>query len=455
MGARGRLGARKRRSEAGGARGLLGWYVWGVMGAGAVALVWALRAGELAEVGVWELVLFVGLAGVLDVMVVPMAGGGGVAASFAVLFAGLLVLGPGPTAWVAALAGLWSEGVVRRRPAVRTGFNVSHSVVSLVAAGWVYGAVGGRYGRVELGQWEAGLAVVAAAVVLWVLETGWVAVAVGLERGGRMWRRVAGALVPMLTLDGALASVGLLLALLYQSRQELVGQLSWQGSLFLGAVVVVPCALLYYAYRLQGHLQEVYGQSLRTLGALVEAKVEGGRAGHGERVAKLAAELAERLELPPEQVRQIRYAGYLHDIGKVGVPTALLSRRGRRYRGEPEAVRLHPQVGAEILGPIRFLAPAAEMVRAHHERWDGLGYPEGMKQEQIPTGARLLALANAYVGMTYSALPRLSPTQAIGRLRQASGSRFDPRLVVVLASVLKRSGVGEAEPRGAVEFAIR
>ncbi len=437
----------------GGRRLWLSLYVGATVLAGGLALGWNLQRWGAMDLGIWELALFIGLAGILDVMVVPVAGGGAVAASFAVFFAGVLALGAGPTAWVAALAVLWSEGVVRRRPLARAGFNASHSVLSLLAVGWVYGALGAEAGRVELKeQW---LAVAGAAVALWLLETGWVAVAVALERGGRLWRRLRCSLGPALAWDGALASVGLLMALLYQSRWQLVGQSSWQGVLFLSATVLIPCGLLYYAYRLQGSLQEVYSQSLRTLGALLEAKVEGGQAGHGERVAKLAAGLAEDLELAPGQVEQIRYAGYLHDIGKVGVPSALLNRSREGFGAEPEAVRLHAQIGAGILSAIRFLQPAAEMVKAHHERWDGLGYPRGLGRKDIPLGARVLALANAYVGMTHSPEAPLTSERALRRLRKAAGSRFDPSLLPTLEGLLHSSGELEREQVGAVELLPR
>jgi hypothetical protein len=413
-------------------------YVGAVIAAGVVALAGAIGQWGAVELGVWELALFIGLAGVLDVMVVPVAEGGGAAASFAIFFAGLLLLGAGPTAWVAALAGLWSEGVVRRKPLVRTGFNISHSVLSLVAAGAVYGALGGEVGRVALpGQLPA---VMGAAVCVWLMETAWVAVAVALERGGRMWRRLRSSLGPVLALDGALASVGLLMALLYQSRWQLLSASSWRETLFLGAIVLIPSGLLYYAYRLQGHLRGVYAQSLRTLGAVMEAKLEGSQPGHGERVAALAAGMAEAMELPAGQVEQIRYAGYLHDIGKVGVPGDLLSRGRDVFAGDPEALRIHPEIGAQILAPVRFLKPAAEMVRAHHERWDGLGYPRGLRAQEIPLGARLLALANAYAGMIHHpSTPCLNPQQALDRIRQAAGSRFDRDLVGVAMSLISPS----------------
>jgi len=441
----------------------LGLYVGLTIAAGVVALWWSLRQWGQMELELWELVLFIGLAGILDAMVVPVAGVGAMAASFAVFFAGLLALGGGPSAWLAALAVLWADGLLRRRPLARASFNASHSVISLLAVGWLYERLGGEPGLLVLNRVGPLLAVVVAAAALWLLETAWVSVAMALEKGGALWRRLGWALGPGLAWDGALASAGVLLALLYQSRAQLVGQASWSGVLFLGATVLIPCGLLYYAYRLQSSLQQVYLQSLRTLSALLEAKVEGspsassgwrgGQPGHGEQVAKLAARMAERLELPAGQVEQIRYAGYLHDIGKVGVPSSLLSRGRDHYGAEPEAVRLHATLGAGILAPIRFLGPAAEIVKAHHERWDGLGYPVGLRGKQIPLGARLLSLANAYVGMTHSPAQPLSPEQALARLRKAAGARFDPEMASLLAKVLQSLEEATREEAGELEFA--
>ena len=422
-------------------------YVGAVIAAAAVALNWETSHLGTVAVGLWELTLFVVLAGVLEMMVVPLADGGGAAASFAAYFAGLLVLGPGTIAWVAALVVLFTEGVLRRTRMLRAGFNAAHSVLSLVAAGWVYHELGGKVGQVWL---PAGLpAVVGAALSLWALETLWVAAAMSLERGGKVVRWLRLSLAPMLALDSALASVGLLLALLYQSRAALAGTAGWQGPALLGLITLIPSGLLYYAYRLQGHLRQVYAKSLRTLGSLVERKVEGSQPGHGERVGALAAAMAQAVELSPRQVEQIRYAGFLHDIGKVGVPASLLAKSRDHFAKESPPLRLHSQMGAQILAPIHFLMPAAQMVRAHHERWDGLGYPDGLLHEDIPLGARLLSVANAYAGMTET----LTPSQAVGRLRQAAGARFDPELVEVLARLLAESGELEQGPHALPQLA--
>jgi len=351
-----------------------------------------------------------------------------------------------PTAWVAALSILCSEGVIRRRPLAKVGFNAGHSVLSLLAAGAVYQQAGGGVGDLRMSRMPELAAVGAAVLCLWLLETTLVSLAVTLERGGRAWRRLFSSLGPMLALDGALASMGLLLALLYLhlGRDQFTaesGALNLEQIIFFLAIAIIPAMLLYYSYRLLGEVRGAYRQSLQSLGLLMEAKLEDSQPGHGERVATLAAGLANALEMSVDQTEQIEFAGYLHDIGKVGVPASLLSRRRDMFSGEPEQVRMHPVIGAQILAPIRFLRPAAEIVRAHHERWDGLGYPARLRAEQIPLGARILALANAYLGMTRSHLQAsLTPEQAVSRIRQGAGSRFDPTLVETLAKLLHETG---------------
>ncbi len=461
-------------------------YVAAVIAAAAAALTWGLLHFDQA-IDVWVLLLFVGLAMVMELMVVPLAEGGGVAASFAAYFAGLLVLGPVAAASVAALVGMSADGVLRRVRLVRACFNASHSALSLLASGWVYQKLGGVVveeftpgGLQAQGGGQAAppywLAVIAAGICLWAMESVWVALAVTLDRGRRsrpaqggapaMVRWLRASFWPMLALDGALASAGLLLALLYQNRAALAGTAGWQGTVLLAVIAVIPSALLYYAYRLQGHVQQAYANSLRALGALVEGKVEtsgpsesqgglfyspgrtgaqgrpsGSPRGHAGQVADVAAVLARARDVPSLQIEQIRYAGFLHDIGKVGMPGSVLAHGRDWLVGGSAPARnslraregLHPQIGGLILAPVRFLGPAAQMVRSHHERWDGLGYPDGLRGEQIPLGARLLSIADAYVGMGGA----VSSAEALSRLRQAAGSRFDPELVEALASVCK------------------
>jgi putative two-component system response regulator len=162
----------------------------------------------------------------------------------------------------------------------------------------------------------------------------------------------------------------------------------------------------------------------------------------------LAAEMAQAWELLPAEIEQIRYAGYLHDIGKVGVTGALLRRGRDLFEGEASELKQHPALGAQILAPIHFLQPAAQIVAAHHERWDGLGYVEGLQGKQIPLGARLLAVADAYVALTGpEASAPLSAATALHHLHQAAGSRFDPEAVALLQSLPRFGSLARAPRR--------
>jgi putative nucleotidyltransferase with HDIG domain len=159
--------------------------------------------------------------------------------------------------------------------------------------------------------------------------------------------------------------------------------------------------------------------------------------------------MAQAWELLPAEIEQIRYAGYLHDIGKVGVTGALLRRGRDLFEGEASELKQHPVLGAQILAPIHFLQPAAQMVAAHHERWDGLGYVEGLREKQIPLGARLLAVADAYVVLTGpEASAPLSAAAALNCLRQTAGSRFDPEVVARLEELLLERGELPRRERG-------
>ena len=158
---------------------------------------------------------------------------------------------------------------------------------------------------------------------------------------------------------------------------------------------------------------------------------------HGVRTAILAAALARRLGLDAGTVRRLRLAALLHDIGKVGVPGAVLRKPGPLTDEEWAAVRRHPEVGAEIVARVPGLTPVAEIILAHHERWDGSGYPRGLKGEEIPVEARILAVADVYDALRSDRpyRPAWSEEEALSYIRAQSGRLFDPRVVEALEEV--------------------
>jgi hypothetical protein len=152
---------------------------------------------------------------------------------------------------------------------------------------------------------------------------------------------------------------------------------------------------------------------------------------HGQRTADLVEGIALCMGLPQQDVETFHLAGTLHDIGKVGIPENILQKPGKLTAEEWEVMKKHPQLGVDILSPVAEFAPIIPIVRAHHEKFDGSGYPLGLKGEEIPLGARILSVADAFSTMTTGRIYRLaiSTEDAISELRRCRGSHFDPFIV--------------------------
>jgi len=182
--------------------------------------------------------------------------------------------------------------------------------------------------------------------------------------------------------------------------------------------------------------------SVATLEALVnalEAKDPYMR-GHSARIADLTATIAHQLGLPEEQVEQVRVAGRLHDIGKIGTREAVLNKDGPLTPDEFEHVKQHVVIGSQILAPLAHLGIVIGGVRSHHERWDGNGYPDGLRGEAIPIAARIVAAAEVYDALSTSRpyQDKMTPEQAVERMADLAGTVLDPRMFEALAAVVAR-----------------
>jgi putative nucleotidyltransferase with HDIG domain len=169
--------------------------------------------------------------------------------------------------------------------------------------------------------------------------------------------------------------------------------------------------------------------------------------GHARRVAFYAGLLAEQLNLNPSDREKVRFAAFLHDLGKVGVPTDLLMRAGALDPQERDLVEQHPEIGSRLLGPLAIPASIAAAIRHHHEWWDGSGYPDGLAGEQIPLAARIIGIVDAFDAMSSdrpfrAALDRQAVTDEIQRF---SGVQFDPEVAKKFLFILE-SGVCDVDP---------
>ncbi len=182
-------------------------------------------------------------------------------------------------------------------------------------------------------------------------------------------------------------------------------------------------------------LRETYTATVRALAGAVEAR-DAYTAHHAERVAAYGAEIAAVSGLALGEEPQIEYGFLLHDIGKVGVSDAILFKPGALDGAEREEMQRHPLIGEEIIREIEFLAPARQVVRHHHERWDGGGYPDGLAGEEIPLAARVFALADALDAITSDRPYRAATSLADARARlRGAGGQFDPSVVEAFESI--------------------
>ncbi len=188
-------------------------------------------------------------------------------------------------------------------------------------------------------------------------------------------------------------------------------------------------------------LQTTYVSTLRSLISIIEAK-DSYTAGHTERVAAYSMAIANRLSFSDEELRTIMFGALLHDIGKMGVLDKIINKPGPLTEEEWELMRAHPVVGAQIVEKMEFLGGTIDIVRHHHESWNGKGYPDGLKGENIPLKARIVTVADSFDAMTTDRPYRkaLSLDEAVARLEEASGVQFDAELVKVFVKYVREKG---------------
>jgi len=216
--------------------------------------------------------------------------------------------------------------------------------------------------------------------------------------------------------------------------------IGWQSSL----LVLPPIYLMYRSYRLyfgkleteKKHAEQVSHLHLRTIEALalaIEAKDEN-TGEHLQRVRVYAIELAKELGLNEDETEALKAASVLHDIGKLAVPEHIISKPGRLTPEEFEKMKIHPIVGAEILEQVHFPYPVVPIVRAHHEKWDGSGYPYGLAGEAIPIGARILTAVDCLDALASDRQYRkaLPLDEAMAKVASEAGTSFDPKIVEIL-----------------------
>jgi diguanylate cyclase (GGDEF)-like protein/putative nucleotidyltransferase with HDIG domain len=363
----------------------------------------------------------------------PLAKGGStMSVSYAVDFAALLLLGPNETMLV-AVTSAWSQCTFRmkaKNPVYRTMFSMACLAITVQASGLAYDAFGGVPGT--LAQDVAGIArpLVAAATTYFIFNTCLIAVAVSLATKQpfiAVWNQ-------NFLWSGPSYFVGALVAALATWAVMTSG-------MWLAVLLIAPLYVTYRTYKVylgriddeRRHVEEMADLHLATIEALalaIDAKDQTAQS-HIRRVQVYATSIARGLGMSDTEIQGVKTAALLHDIGKLAVPEHILSKPGPLTQEEFQKIRVHPQVGAEIISAVPFPYPVAPLILSHHERWDGKGYPQGLKGEEIPLGARILSVVDYYDALT-SDRPyhkAMTPEAALALLQQEASRALDPAVV--------------------------
>ncbi len=441
-------------SAAGGPSGLLWMFVGGVT---ALAVAVTLLSGASGvPPHLVALVLFALLAGLFELLQINVYGDNTTSVSVAITFAAALVTGVPGVAVVSAVIAL--VHYLRRHPQpYKTAFNWATHLLAGSAVVWIMQAPALPL-QLDNVLWLV-VPTVLAALVQYAIESGLIAAAISLAGGMRFittWRKQLQWLALHYVVLGLM---GLFLSMAYTSL----------GTLGV-AVFTLPVLMMRYAQqqyvdrtkdsvqeltRMNGELaranreiisasrsiQQLNDELFLTLSKILDVR-DPYVGGHASQVSRYATAIAVELGLPPEQVEQVRQAGFLHDIGKIAISEQILHKPSKLTDEEYEYIKGHSAIGAEFLATSQALRHLAPMVRGHHERWDGAGYPDGLRGAEIPLEARILAVCDAVEAMASDRpyQPAKSLAEVIAEVRRCAGTHFDPLVAEVFIRVAERDG---------------
>ncbi len=413
-------------------------YVGTVLAAGAIVLVVFAPHSIAHPLLFLTLLLCSSIASAMKVSLPLASSGSTMSVSYAVDFAALLMIGADATMFVAA-ASAWSQCTFRtkaRSENYRTLFSMASLVLTVKVAGVVYAWFGGPPPQTLFSPvtvfslTTVTKPLVGAATGYFVCNTALIATAIGLSTRQpimKVWNENFLWSAPSYFVGAGAAGVAAMII--------------DRGGYWMASLLAAPLYLTYRTYKVymgrvqdqQVHVQQVSDLHLATIEALalaIDAKDQTAQS-HIRRVQVYAAGLARALGMTENDIQGVKTAALLHDIGKLAVPEHILSKPGPLTQEEFQKIRIHPQVGAEIISGVPFPYPVAPLILSHHERWDGKGYPAALKGDEIPLGARILSVVD-YFDALMSERPyhkAMSFEAAIGLLRQESGKALDPHVV--------------------------
>lgn len=217
----------------------------------------------------------------------------------------------------------------------------------------------------------------------------------------------------------AMAPIGIIMAIAFEKS-------GW----FMVTLILGPLIMARYSFKLYIDMKQQYFDTIKTLSNALDAK-DNYTNGHSMRVAEFSVLIAAKMQMLPNQIEVIKTAAVLHDIGKIGIADAIINKPGRLEMNEIYEIRRHPEIGDQILKDVKALKKIAKIVKHHHERYDGNGYPDSLMGEEIPRESAIISVADAFDAMTSNRIYRLAMTEdrAIEAIRTEKGLQFHPEVV--------------------------
>jgi putative nucleotidyltransferase with HDIG domain len=376
------------------------------------------------------LAFWVGLTLIASALPIPLPAGIKVSVGAATVLGSMVLGGPAAAGVVGALGTFDDRELKLQVPWYGTLNNHAQIAGPAALSAMLYEALQGPLSQAGIGHGPASAIGIAVAGIAYNILNNLLAASVVSVRSGQtlssVWAQDLRVIAPNIV---ALIPIAWLMAEVF-TLPEGVGW--WASLLFL-----VPLFTTRLAYHRYVETRELFEQTIGALANAVDARDRYTR-GHSQRVSHIAEAMCRVMKLPESEIEKIKWAGLLHDVGKIGIRDNVLLKPGPLDRHERHLMNQHPTIGAEIVAPARQLAPEAPLIRSHHEWINGSGYPEGLEALDIPLGARILTIADAYEAMTSSRPYRLTPfthEQAVAELEKFSGIQFDSEIVPILVNL--------------------
>ena len=372
------------------------------------------------------LIFFLVISAFAEFIPVDLPVSGAVSIGFPIDFVLILVYGPALAMLITALGALIGEIIERKVSWYKIIFNASQFALSAGIAGIVYQELGGVIGTTNLTSYI--IPALICALTYYFINSFLFMMVIHLAEGISIWAIWKTQLKGIIATYIALAPIGFIMAMVY------IGTGIWGIILFF-----FPLILARRSFELYTKMRKVYLDTIRALAAAIDAK-DPYTKGHSERVAEMSVALAQELNLSDRDTENIEYTALLHDIGKIGISDSILGKKGSLTSQEFDKIKEHTIMGANIIEPVDFLKNSYWAIYHHHERYNGEGYPDGLKGEGIPILARIIAVADAYdaMGSDRPYRKKLNKDKILQELKDQSGKQFDPEVVKALISVLDR-----------------